>query len=405
MEHLLQYCETQRQREVVETCIEAGTRRKAAESLGIDVRNVNKTLALIRTKASLSGECPERDLNSPVPYGLRIKGTSTLIDKTSGESKLQWVKTTVDEEVRQQMMHAAIESMVEGLPKVPPIKGTKFGNDELIAVYPLGDAHIGMRAWAAECGADWDLAIAEKAFINLFDRLVKTAPNCDQAVIVNLGDWFHADNVSGVTERSGHHLDLDGRYAKMIGVGVKIIRRMIESALEHHKSVRVINAIGNHDDTGAMFLSVALEHMYEDNKRVEIDTSPAPFHYIRHGKVLIGVHHGHTCKAERLPLVMATDKANDWGETEYRYWLTGHIHHDTLKEYSGCKVESFRTIAAKDAYATWGGYRSGQDSKCLVIHKDFGEVERHTINLSMVMPKKGTNVPKNGTTVPKKGTK
>ena len=81
---------------------------------------------------------------------------------------------------------------------------------------------------------------------------------------------------------------------------------------------------------------------------------------------------------------MATDRAKDWGETEYRYWATGHIHHDTLKEYPGVKVESFRTIAAKDAYATWNGYRSGQDSKAIVYHKDFGEVERHTVNLRMV---------------------
>jgi hypothetical protein len=98
-----------------------------------------------------------------------------------------------------------------------------------------------------------------------------------------------------------------------------------------------------------------------------------------------GVHHGHTCKADKLPLVMATDKPKEWGQSEYRYWLTGHIHHDTRKEYSGCTVESFRTLAAKDAYAYSGGYRAGQDSKALVIHKDYGEVERHTINIAQVL--------------------
>lgn len=81
---------------------------------------------------------------------------------------------------------------------------------------------------------------------------------------------------------------------------------------------------------------------------------------------------------------MATDRAKDWGETEFRYLHTGHIHHDTMKEYPGVKVESFRTLAAKDAYATWNGYRSGQDSKAIVYHRDFGEVERHTVNIAMV---------------------
>jgi hypothetical protein len=82
---------------------------------------------------------------------------------------------------------------------------------------------------------------------------------------------------------------------------------------------------------------------------------------------------------------MATDQAKQWGETEFRTWLTGHIHHDTRKEFAGCDVESFRTLSAKDAYATWGGYRARQDSKCLVIHKQYGEVERHTVNIKQVI--------------------
>lgn len=177
---------------------------------------------------------------------------------------------------------------------------------------------------------------------------------------------------------------MDGRYSKMIRVGVKIIRRMIDSALEHHEKVTVINATGNHDDTGAMFLNIALDNIYENEPRVIVNAKPTPFHYVQFGKTCFGVHHGHSCKMANLPLVMATDEPKMWGDTAHRYWLTGHIHHDSMKEYTGCKVESFRTLAAKDAYATWGGYRAGQDSKCLVLHKDHGEIERHTINIGMV---------------------
>ena len=134
-----------------------------------------------------------------------------------------------------------------------------------------------------------------------------------------------------------------------------------------------------------MFLQAALKHMYEKEPRVEIDCTSSVFQYFQHGKNFFGVHHGHTCKADKLPLVMATDRPKEWGSSEFRYWLTGHIHHDTRKEYSGCTVESFRTLAAKDAYAYSGGYRAGQDSKALVIHQDYGEVERHTINIAQIL--------------------
>jgi hypothetical protein len=190
--------------------------------------------------------------------------------------------------------------------------------------------------------------------------------------------------MEGITSRSGHSLDTDGRFAKMVRVGIKIMRQMIDSALSHHQSVRVINATGNHDDTSSIFLSVALANMYENEPRVTVDDSPTPFHYVEWGQCMFGVHHGHSCKSDRLPGVMAADQPEMWGRTKHRYWYTGHIHHDTKKEHAGVTCESFRTIAAKDAYATWGGYRSGQDSKCIVLHKDYGEVERHTVNLGMV---------------------
>ncbi|QFT55593.1 hypothetical protein [Microbulbifer sp. THAF38] len=376
------FAETERQAEIYTASIEHGV-NGAARQLGISHARVSIVKSSLEKKAARQGWSPEHDMTKTVPDGFKVKGVSTLYDK-DGKVRNQWVKSMEDRERQAELMREACQALAETLPKVKAGKAPAHCNDDLMAVYPLGDPHIGVLSWGAETGQDWDLNIAEEKFCGVFDRLVRTAPKCKQAVIVNLGDYFHVDNMAGVTARSGHTLDLDGRYAKMVWVGVKIIRQMIASALAHHESVRVINAVGNHDDTGALFLSVALANMYEGESRVEIDTSPAPFHYFRHGKNLFGVHHGHSCKSDRLPGVMAADQAKLWGETEYRYWLTGHIHHDTKKEHAGCVVESFRTLAAKDAYATWGGYRALQDSKCLVIHKDFGEVERHTVNLAMV---------------------
>ena len=146
----------------------------------------------------------------------------------------------------------------------------------------------------------------------------------------------------------------------------------------------MVNVVGNHDDTGAMFLSVCLANVYEKEKRVTIDTTPSAFQYFRFGKTLVGCHHGHSCKPDRLPGVMATDRAEDWGSTSYRYWWIGHVHHQSLKDYPGVTVESFRTLAAKDAYAHWGGYRAPRDMKCIVLHEEYGEVARHTVTPGMV---------------------
>lgn len=47
-------------------------------------------------------------------------------------------------------------------------------------------------------------------------------------------------------------------------------------------------------------------------------------------------------------------------------------------------LDKVKRHAAKDSYATLNGYRSWQDSKAIVYHREFGEVERHTVNIAMV---------------------
>lgn len=368
--------------EQIKECMDLGlSAADACVRLGITERVYYSRKAAIVRK----GYSPKHDMTREVPDGFLVKGVSTYYNR-DGKPTGQWVKSAIDRERQLELLREACEAMVEDLPRVAP-RGTLAGEflPHLLAVYPIGDAHIGMRAWGEETqGQDWDLTIAERVQCGAMAALVGMAPPAEQALIVNCGDWFHADNMEGTTSRSGHILDVDGRYAKMIRVGIKVMRQCIESALDKHARVRVCNVIGNHDDTGAIWLSIALSHIYAGEPRVQIDTSPAPFMYHEHGKVLIGMHHGHSCKPDRLPGVMATDQAQAWGRTEYRYWYLGHVHHQSVKEYAGVTVESFNTLTAKDAYSAWGGYRAQQNMKCILLHREFGEVGRHTVNPAML---------------------
>jgi hypothetical protein len=46
-------------------------------------------------------------------------------------------------------------------------------------------------------------------------------------------------------------------------------------------------------------------------------------------------------------------------------------------ELPGLLCESFRTLAARDAYATGAGYRAGRDMRLIVHHREDGEIERY----------------------------
>lgn len=374
------------ERASAESLIAHGNLVKAALALQLEPRQLRAHLTELKRRAARSGYAPGSDMTKVVPEGFGVKGVSTYyrIDPATGENKPsgQWVKTSRDEDHKYAALLTAMESVADSWTgKATPSDEPTACNDDLLCVYPMGDPHLGMFAWAPETGADFDLSIAESTLCDAVDQLVAGAPPAREALIINLGDFFHADNKSNTTTRSHHALDVDTRWAKVMRVGVRTMRRCIDRALEKHAIVRVICEIGNHDDHASIMLALCLSQYYEREPRVIVDTSPAKFHWLRFGATLIGVTHGDTVKPDQLPGIMACDRKEDWGQTEYRYWYTGHIHHDTLKEYPGVIVETFRTLAPRDAWHAGQGYRSGQDMKVDVIDRRFGRITRNTVGV------------------------
>lgn len=325
--------------------------------------------------------------NFQAPLGYHLKGVSTLLNK-EGNVTQTWVKTQKSMEDPQAILDAFQIAVAERDIKVAPAIELleKHHNGDLLTTYVIGDAHIGMLAWKEEAGEDFDLKIAETNLLSAIDKLVTLSPASEQALIINLGDFFHADNNLARTERSGAQLDVDSRWAKVMRIGINIMIQCINRALEKHKKVTVISSQGNHDACSFFMLSTCLSHHYRNNDRVYIDAAPSPFHWFEFGKCLLGVHHGHGVKAENLPLLMATDKKEAWARTAdtNRQWYLGHVHHSVVKEYPGCIVEYFRTLAAKDAWHNSKGYRSGRDLVCDIWHKEHGKITRHLVGLSQL---------------------
>lgn len=375
---------TARQAAVIQAIICLGSNRAAAESLGISVETVKDHLKTLRKKAALQGYSPEHDLVTTIPEPLVIRGVSTLYG-ADGEVKQQWVKSQLDKTLVKEAIEEWVNWLVQDAKGLAPIvPAPAVCNDDLLVVYPMGDPHFGCYAWKAETGEDFDLGIAESITSAAISRLVDSAPPADTALIVELGDFFHADNNSAQTPRSGNQLDVDTRYARVLQVGLRAMVFVIKAALAKHRKVIVRIVQGNHDPHSALALALALDAYFHDEPRVTIDLSPAPFWFYRFGNVLIGAAHGDTCKTDKLPAIMACDRPEDWGQTKYRYFYHGHIHHDSKKEFPGCLVESFRTLAARDAWHTGAGYRSGRDMKVIVHHRKYGEKERHIIGITEI---------------------
>lgn len=319
-----------------------------------------------------------------IPEGHRLRGVSTLVDP-KGNIQAQWVKTT-NAETQGEIVARLIRELPSTIkPRKASITNGHASEPDTMAVYPLGDPHVGLLAWAKESGADFDLKIAEDLMVGAMRDLVLRGPRAAEALIVNLGDFFHADNGDNHTTHGTHTLDVDGRTPRVLQVGVRIMVSLIDAALEHHKRVTVDNRIGNHDAYTALWLSIALGAYYRNEPRVTIPVSETHRSYYEFGTNLIGCTHGDRAKANDLGAIMAAEKPEAWGRTRHRLWLTGHVHHSAAKEYRGVRVESFRTLAARDSWHAAQGYVAGRDMHRITLHRTRGETGREIVNVDSLL--------------------
>lgn len=320
----------------------------------------------------------------PVPPGHLVSKVSTLLDG-QGKARAQWIQAPQEKARVWEQFWAACDRATERYRGIaascdPPETTQK----RLLTLYPLGDPHIGMLAWGREVGADFDVKIAERDLYQCVDMLVERAPASELAVLANVGDFFHAETDAQLTPTAGHKLDCDTRWAKTTDIGFTLMRRLVDRLRAKHARVRVVNVPGNHDPYMARMLALWLRAVYENEPRVEVVDNANPYMYLRHGKNLFGFAHGDGAKFEALPAIMASDRPEDWGSTEFRLWVTGHVHHMTRRETPGCVVESFRTLATRDFWHHWKGYRSGQSLCAITFDRDYGEITRATVDLKFV---------------------
>ncbi len=379
---LLKYCETDRQQLVVSLRQKGLSAREVGEQVGVHERNVMRMCKRLKEKAAKQGYSPEHDMHHTVPNGFTVKGVSTYYND-EGQPVGQWVKSQSDP---QALFEQALESFKEGL--VDDVKGkaervekpTDIKDENLAACYLLGDHHLGMRAWNKETGQDdYDLEISSRILFNAIDTLTHASKHADTGILVNLGDFFHANDLKNQTPGSGHGLDVDGRAGMIIRAAGQLYKRLITRMLESHREVWIINVRGNHDPDAALWLNEMVKLYYESEPRVKVFDNYNKFINFTWGDNLVVMHHGDKINVQRIYETITRVLAKEWGESKHRFAWTGHIHHKQAHEIGGLQHESWNVLPPPDAWHAASGYGSSRSMTAVLLHKVFGEHSRFKV--------------------------
>jgi len=378
---LLDFCTTEKQLEVITLVMVKGlSQYQAADKLNMSRHAVRHHINAVKKKAAQRGYSPNHDWKNPVPDGHKIKGVSTFYDE-AGLPVRQWVKSQVDEQRQFEILIERMQSAVESLPKFKPTAGPKTYDDNLLSLLTITDFHLGMYAYEAETGDDWNVKLARDVFLNSISDMISSAPKSGTGFLCQLGDFLHWDGILSVTPQSGHILDADTRYGKLVEMAMSVMAEAVKMMLKKFNKVVVVSAEGNHDISGSIWLRKHIKQLFADEKRLTVIDNEFPYYAYLHGKTMLAFHHGHKVKLAQLHKLFASEPRfrEMWGKANYTYIHTGHYHHERVIEDGGAIAEMHPTLSGRDAYAARGGWVSSRGAKVITYDKSAGEVGRITI--------------------------
>lgn len=371
---------TPRQLKALEVFDQFGTHRERADEMGITERNYIYLLKRARKAQSRSEQLDPEAAAVMQRQGFQAPEQihSAWIKKTdpdTGEAvSAYYLLGKEDPESVAEVILDALQS-VEATPNIT--RAPDDASDDLLNLIPVTDAHTGMMSWAKETGEDYDLQIARDDHIKATNDIVSRLPKAGRAVVLNCGDHTHSNDGKNQTPASGHILDMDGRYAKVLMTAVQIEIDRIEIAKGRNEHVVYRLVPGNHDPEMSFAVSLSIAHHYRTDPRVTVDLNPAHWWFHQFGITLLAAVHGHQMKPDKMKGYLADAVPDLWGQTKFRHVFYGHYHRVHTIQDGSTMVECLGTAATRDAYAAprFPGWRQMQG---MTYHKTRGLVSRIT---------------------------
>ena len=332
---LYDFVTTDRQREMLDAIITHGSHRKAAKVLNISSRTIDKAIKTLEIRAASNGVAPHRDVNRQTMEGFKQAVT-------------------------------------------PP----REVDDDYLAMYMIGDHHFGMLADSETKvdDDDWDIKIATKTLTQSIDRLSNRVGNAHTGVLLNVGDFFHADSSFNTTTK-GTPVDVDTRIGKTFKLAGRLFNLLIDKMLKVHQHVVIVNVRGNHDHDMACHLSSCLDLLYRNEPRVEIIKNYSKFISYTWNNNLFVFHHGDRIKHEQILQTVIKNLDDKWASCKNRYCHLGHIHHHTAREVGSMHFEHWGSLTATDQWHSDSGYGAERSMTAVVYHKQYGEDSRVKITV------------------------
>jgi hypothetical protein len=219
-----------------------------------------------------------------------------------------------------------------------PIRIDKEGH---LLVLNLTDLHINRKDFKSQDTLDSQVQEIFNTFNALLDKSNR-AFVINKILIVCGHDYFNSD-FNHQTTKGTPQTDLEEGF-KAFRAGLKLASSIIHNAGQH-APVDFIIVNGNHDYQSSLFLGVALNEIFRNNRElVQIDYGKESRKYYRYENNSLLLSHHINKNYKDFPLIFATEQPKLFAETGHRFILTGHLHSEKKNKFDSSEEYGIQWI-------------------------------------------------------------
>lgn len=147
-----------------------------------DIATARQRLKAYRDKGLLPLESGNKG-----PEGMLIQKVATYYDK-EGNKGGQWISSKQDDSRYLEALQHAVSNITDTIRPLPEIGPPTHCMADMMSVYTIGDAHVGLLAWERESGEDNDLNTAIDRHEQAMSLLVAQSNPTQEAFIIDVGE-------------------------------------------------------------------------------------------------------------------------------------------------------------------------------------------------------------------------
>lgn len=249
-------------------------------------------------------------------------------------------------------------------PKLTKIKYTQSKYGKMLE-FPNVDFHLG------NCDLVLSSELLKRTVIDIIARVKHYNLIIDHVLLQVGQDFFHVDGANKTTT-AGTVVETYASWSDIYDVGLNLTLWMVDQ-FRHIAPVHVYYIPGNHDKTLGLCLAKTLEKYYAHvPESVTVDTVDYPRKYHQYGVNLIGMAHAKE-EGKRIEDMMQVEAKEMWGNSVYREFHLGHLHHEKLYEKGGIIFRRLPTNAVFDNWLISKGFTTAtKNTPAFIWDKELG---------------------------------